>query len=90
MTANGWVPPPEPVERGTRVVIPKGTMIVSDMRPNPKDRGFVAQTTHVVTVNHCSRKARGGVYETTVRWAGSGGYWREAFLRDVEVLHGEF
>lgn len=75
------------VVRGTRVVVPEGCEIVSDMTPGVGRR--TAGRTHVVKVDHVSSRERRGVHQPTVRWAGSGGYWREAFLKDVEVLNEE-
>jgi len=74
------------IPRGTRVVIPEGCAIVSDMSPGVTAADRVARRTHVVRVDHTSSGMRGAYREPTVRWAGSGGYWREAFLQDVEVV----
>lgn len=79
------MPESRAIRAGDRVGIPAGTSILSDFHPDAEPGATVARD-QTVMVNHLSSRETSGKPIKTIRWPGSGGYWREVAVADVELL----
>lgn len=67
---------------GKKVRIHKGTRILDDTSPRPRER---VERTLTVTVDHLLPASADGA-PSRIRWAGSGGYWKAVAASEVELL----
>ena len=84
MVFTGYHPKEDlPVKQGDKVRIPKGT-IVRNLYLGEKPAG----RSYTVTVNHVLSgwEADGEKHNPKVCWPGTGGYWSEADINDVEKV----
>lgn len=80
-----------PIKRGDKVRIPKGTMVRSMKNHNearPAGRSFVV-TVHSMACGQNAHVYRGetvAAVDPAVVWPGTGGYWCECSINDVEKV----
>jgi hypothetical protein len=85
MEYTGYVPKEQlPIKPGDKVHIPKGAIVQST---NPRRVKEPSKRSQVITVHHILSGYR-DEYPPKVCWAGSGGYWSEVSINDVEILTG--
>lgn len=79
------------VEKGQIVVLKSGSLVKSF---NPSKKEFTLSRRHKVRVNRMDRgfvyppeeRGRNNIRETTVVWAGTGGYWCWTSIENVEAI----
>lgn len=91
---EGYHPESElPIKRGDKVRVPKGTFIRTT---HPQRENGPSKRTQTVTINHIlngtdEHKGYHGEWQyrtnPSVVWAGTGGYWCEADINDVEQIN---
>lgn len=75
------------MKRGDKVIIPKGTIIFSTYSGWP-DLGRAAGRTYRVEPyrSHLEEVTSDGAEIWSVHWAGTGGYWKWAYLHDPTIV----
>ena len=70
------------IPKGTKVRIPKGTVIWGTFKEGTKEAG----RNQTVTVFDSTPKGYEQYGEPYIVWPGTGGYWHNARVEDVEIL----
>ena len=79
------------IKRGDRVRVPAGVLVLYRGEVLVTKRAQTVTVDHVLpgrtVARHLYREEEAGSdYGPSVRWAGSGGYWKAADINDVEKL----